>query len=76
MALTRIMDKKGDKEKMEEFFEEKKKIKQIQETIFPIICDIDDFCKEKGIQYYLCAGTCLGADFQYKVVNGTTTKVD
>lgn len=46
---------------MEEFFEEKKKIKQIQETIFPIICDIDDFCKEKGIQYYLCAGTCLGA---------------
>ena len=56
-----IMDEQGDRGKMEKFFDEKRIVKQIHETIFPIICEIDDFCKEKGIQYYLCAGTCLGA---------------
>ena len=55
------MDKQGDKDIMADFSEEKKIIKQIQDTIFPIICEIDEFCRERGIQYYLCAGSCLGA---------------
>lgn len=46
---------------MDEFTEEKKKIKLIQDSIFPIICEIDRFCGENGIKYYLCSGTCLGA---------------
>lgn len=46
---------------MEEFAEEKKAINQIQNCIFPIMCEIDAFCRERDIRYYLCAGTCLGA---------------
>lgn len=46
---------------MEDYLEQKQKIKQIQESIFPIICEIDDFCKQNSIQYFLCSGTCLGA---------------
>lgn len=34
---------------------------QIQEILFKIICDIDDYCTENGIRYYLSGGTCLGA---------------
>lgn len=37
------------------------KVKKIQDTIYPILCEIDSFCTEKGIQYFLCAGSCLGA---------------
>ena len=41
--------------------ENKKTVKKIQEIVFRIMCDIDDFCKENGIRYYLSGGTCLGA---------------
>ena len=33
----------------------------MQKIVFRIMCDIDDFCKENGIRYYLSGGTCLGA---------------
>ena len=46
---------------MNDLSEEKKKVKQIQDTIFPIICEIVAFCENNDICYFLCAGTCLGA---------------
>ena len=36
-------------------------VKRIQKIIFGILCDIDDFCRENGIRYFLSGGTCLGA---------------
>lgn len=41
--------------------ENKATVKKIQKIVFDIMCDIDDFCKENGIRYYLSGGTCLGA---------------
>lgn len=46
---------------MNDLTEEKKKVKKIQDTIFPIICEIVAFCENNNIRYFLCAGTCLGA---------------
>ncbi len=46
---------------MDDYTKEKEAIIRIQNTIFPILCDIDVFCKERGIRYFLCAGSCLGA---------------
>ncbi len=46
---------------MAEFKEEQEAIARIQSIIFPILCEIDDFCREKDIHYFLCAGSCLGA---------------
>lgn len=46
---------------MKDFSEEKKTIARIQDCIFPILCEIDQFCRERNIRYFLCAGTCLGA---------------
>lgn len=34
---------------------------QIHERLFAILCDIDDYCRENSIVYYLSGGTCLGA---------------
>ena len=43
-------------------FEENKAIvKKMQKVVFGILCDIDDFCKENNITYFLSGGTCLGA---------------
>ena len=36
-------------------------ISTIHTIVFNILCDIDDFCKENNIQYFLAGGTCLGA---------------
>ena len=36
-------------------------VRKMQKIIFGIMCDIDDFCKDNGITYYLSGGTCLGA---------------
>ena len=41
--------------------ETKEIVKKMQDTIFRIMCDIDDFCKLNDITYYLSGGTCLGA---------------
>lgn len=41
--------------------ENKATVKKMQKIVFRIMCDIDDFCKENGIKYYLSGGTCLGA---------------
>lgn len=43
-------------------FEENKAIvKKMQNVVFGILCDIDDFCKGNHITYFLSGGTCLGA---------------
>lgn len=39
----------------------KEKVQMIQKIIYPIMCDIDDFCKKNNIRYFLSGGTCLGA---------------
>ena len=39
----------------------KEKVKLMQGVIYNIICDIDDFCTENNIRYYLSGGSCLGA---------------
>lgn len=36
-------------------------VKKMQKIVFNIMCDIDDFCKENNIRYFLSGGTCLGA---------------
>ena len=41
--------------------ENKAKVKKMQGIVFRIMCDIDDFCRENGITYFLSGGTCLGA---------------
>lgn len=38
-----------------------KTVKGMQEVVFAILCDIDDFCRNNHIRYYLSGGTCLGA---------------
>ncbi len=37
------------------------KIQKIHEIVFRIMCDIDDFCRENNICYFLSGGTCIGA---------------
>ncbi len=39
----------------------KETVKRMQKTIFRIMCDIDDFCRDNNIRYFLSGGTCLGA---------------
>lgn len=41
--------------------ENKATVKRMQKIVFEIMCDIDDFCRENGIRYFLSGGTCLGA---------------
>ncbi len=36
-------------------------VQKMQKIVYGILCDIDDFCKERNIQYYLSGGTALGA---------------
>lgn len=36
-------------------------VKKIQKTVYEILCEIDSFCKEHEIRYFLSGGTCLGA---------------
>lgn len=46
---------------MEDNDEIKSKVKRMQDIIYRMICDIDDFCAKNNIRYYLSGGTCLGA---------------
>ena len=46
---------------MSTFEENKAIVKKMQKVVFGILCDIDDFCKENNITYFLSGGTCLGA---------------
>ena len=41
--------------------ENKETVKKMQKIVFDIMCDIDDFCRENKIRYFLSGGTCLGA---------------
>jgi lipopolysaccharide cholinephosphotransferase len=36
-------------------------IRDLQKIEFSILCDIDRFCREKEIRYFLCGGTLIGA---------------
>ena len=36
-------------------------IRKIQRIGFRMLCDVDDFCRENNITYFLSGGTCLGA---------------
>ncbi|MBP3198576.1 MAG: LicD family protein [Butyrivibrio sp.] len=36
-------------------------VKKMQSVVFDIICDIDDFCREHEITYFLSGGSVLGA---------------
>lgn len=36
-------------------------VKRMQKVVFKIMCDIDDYCKNNNIRYFLSGGTCLGA---------------
>lgn len=36
-------------------------IDQMHRIAFQILCDVDDFCKENDLTYYLSGGSCLGA---------------
>ena len=36
-------------------------VSQMQNIVFKMLCDIDDYCKENNIRYYLSGGSCLGA---------------
>lgn len=46
---------------MDAYKKQQKAISRIQNVIFPILCEIDAFCRERDIHYFLCAGSCLGA---------------
>lgn len=41
--------------------ENKALVKKMQKVVYGILCDIDDFCRENNITYFLSGGTCLGA---------------
>lgn len=36
-------------------------VKRMQSIVYEILCDIDSYCRENGIKYFLSGGTCLGA---------------
>lgn len=36
-------------------------IRELQKIEFDILCDLDRFCRENGIKYFLCGGTLIGA---------------
>ena len=36
-------------------------VEKIHSIVFEILCDIDDFCRENNILFFLAGGTCLGA---------------
>ena len=44
-----------------EYSDIKEVVKWIQEHVYAMLCDIDDFCKQNNITYFLSGGTCLGA---------------
>lgn len=46
---------------MRSFEENQILVKRIQKSVFKILCDVDELCKENHITYYLSGGTCLGA---------------
>ena len=41
--------------------ENKQKVKKMQNVVYEILCDIDRFCRDNKIRYFLSGGTCLGA---------------
>ena len=46
---------------MDELARAREMVRAMQKIVFGILCDIDDFCRENGITYFLSGGTCLGA---------------
>lgn len=46
---------------MDNIDEKKATVRKMQKIVLGIMCDIDDFCRENNITYFLSGGTCLGA---------------
>ncbi len=46
---------------MENLEATKTTVRRMQKIVFGILCDIDDFCRENHILYFLSGGSCLGA---------------
>lgn len=38
-----------------------KTLQKLQKTQYAILCDLDEYCRKKGIKYFLYGGTALGA---------------
>ena len=36
-------------------------VEKIHAIVFELLCDVDDYCRENNIPYYLSGGSCLGA---------------
>jgi len=36
-------------------------VARMQKIVYSILCDVDDFCRENHITYFLSGGSCLGA---------------
>ena len=46
---------------MKEGMQVQNTVKRMQGIVYRILCDIDDFCKENNITYFLSGGSALGA---------------
>ena len=40
---------------------ERDALHRMQDIVYQMLCDIDDYCREQNIPYFLSGGTCLGA---------------
>jgi lipopolysaccharide cholinephosphotransferase len=46
---------------MKEGTQVRETVKKMQGVVYGIVCDIDDFCRERNITYFLSGGSVLGA---------------
>ena len=46
---------------MDEQYKISDTIIKMQDVVYDILCEIDDFCRDNSIKYFLSGGTCLGA---------------
>ncbi len=46
---------------MDEQYKINETIIKMQDVVYEILCEIDDFCRKNSIRYFLSGGTCLGA---------------
>lgn len=44
-----------------EMYEKSETVEKMQSIVYEILCEIDLFCRQNNIEYYLSGGTCLGA---------------
>lgn len=44
-----------------EMYVKNETVKRMQSIVYEILCEIDSYCRQNGIRYFLSGGTCLGA---------------